>query len=72
MGLVLVQERDRTDKREVLHVIAAHARQHVGENHLRGKRIHDEQRLQQTLRVLVQPQDVAAVLRAALPGAASR
>ena len=56
-SLMLVQERDRIDEGEVLLVIAPHARAVIEEGETVRVRVHDRQRLDEALRILVQRED---------------
>ena len=54
---MLMQQRNRANKREVLCMVTAHARQPVGELQLMRKGVGHEQRFQQALRVLMKLQN---------------
>ena len=56
-ALLLIEQCDRADQGQILHVIAARARQIVGERQTIGIGIHHGQGFQQPLRVLVQLQE---------------
>src|SRR6185437_10784896 len=53
LTLVLVQERDGFDQREILLVIAPSARRSIEEGELLGIGVHDRERSQQPLRILM-------------------
>ncbi len=59
--LVLVQQGDGTDQRQILHVVTPHPRDRVREPELRGEGVHDRQRFEQTLRVAVRLHDRVAL-----------
>jgi hypothetical protein len=52
----------RADQRQVLHVVASHARELVGKRQLIDEWVHHEQRLQQALRVLMPLHDLTPAL----------
>ncbi len=61
-ALVLIEQRDGADQRQILHVVAPHARKRVGKRQFIDKRIHHEQRLQQPLSILMQADELLAPL----------
>ena len=67
-SLVLVQQRDRADEGEILHVIAPRARPVVEERQPLGERVHDAERPQEPLRVAMQAEHGGARLRAQQTG----
>src|SRR5207244_3814145 len=63
LALVLVQERDAADEREVLRVVAPRARAVVDEGQRGRTRIDDGERPQEALSVSVQREDLGALAR---------
>ena len=60
--LVLVQERDGPDERQIFHVVAPRARPAVQERQLAGVRIGNEDRFQKPLRIAMHAEDLFALL----------